>query len=84
MKIDLKHKSPLGRTTCVTHTAYNVLEKQLDFAALEASSRLLLDNDMPSNKALQFSEYLEKNSFKTIRMTPIIDPNNAESMEMDT
>ena len=59
-------------------------EKQLDCASLEASSRLLLENDLPSNQAIKFSEYLDKNSFDSIRKTPVPDPKNPEGMEMDS
>ena len=61
-----------------------VLEKQLDCASLEASSRMLLENDLPSNQAIKFSEYLDKNSFNSIRKTPVPDPKNPEGMEMDS
>lgn len=64
--------------------AVEVLKKQLDTATLEASSRFLLENDLPTNQALKFSKFLEKNSFKTIAMRPNPDPNDKESMEMDT
>ena len=61
-----------------------LLQKQLDCASLEASSRMLLENDLPSNKAIKFSEYLDKNSFNSIGKTPVPDPKNPEGMEMDS
>lgn len=61
-----------------------LIEKQLDCASLEASSRLLLENDLPTNQAIKFSEYLDKNSFDSIRKTPVPDPKNPEGMEMDS
>ena len=60
------------------------IKKQLDVATLEASARMLLENELPSNQALKFGEYLEKTTFKALSEKPIVDPNNPESMEMDT
>ena len=61
-----------------------VLKKQLDCASLEASSRMLLENDLPSNKAMKLSEYLDKNSFSSMSQRPVPDPKNPEGMEMDS